>query len=254
MPTRPLVGVPACQKHIDGAPFHTAGNKYLTALTDAADVHPVVIPALGMTMRQDPASLLARLDGLLITGSPSNVEPHHYAGPPARDPDKADPARDATTLPLIRAAVAADVPLFAICRGIQELNVALGGTLHQHVHELPGVADHRMPQSDDRDIRYGPRHPVRLTAGGRLADLAHQVGADPEHLTVNSLHSQAIDRPADGLTVEAVSHDDVIEAVSVPGNRFTIGVQWHPEYKVLDDPYATALFAAFGAACRRDDG
>ncbi len=253
-PSRPLVGVPACQKDIDGGAFHTAGNKYLTALTDAADVHPVVIPALGLAERLDASSLLARLDGLLITGSPSNVEPRHYAGPPARDPNTADPARDATTLPLIRAAVATDMPLFAICRGMQELNVALGGTLHQHVHELPGVADHRMPQTDDRDVRYGPRHPVRLTPGGRLADLAAQTGADPDNLVVNSLHSQAIDRPAAGLTVEAMSLDDVVEAVSVDGNRFAIGVQWHPEYKVLEDPYSTALFAAFGTACRDPRG
>lgn len=247
---RPLVGVPACLKEVDAAPFHVAGNKYLTALTDAAKVHPVVIPALGLDERLEADSLLARLDGLLITGSPSNVEPHHYAGPPARDPTKADPARDATTLPLIRAAVAADIPLFAICRGIQELNVALGGTLHQHVHELPGVADHRMPEVDDRDVRYGPRHPVRLTAGGRLAALAEQIGADPDNLVVNSLHSQAIDQPASALTIEAISHDGVVEAVSVDGNRFAIGIQWHPEYKALENAYSSALFTAFGDACR----
>ncbi len=249
----PLVGVPACRKQFEGT-FHSVGEKYLTALTDGARVQPVAIPALG-TDRQDLAGLLARLDGVLITGSPSNIGPHHYAGPPVREPDrsdpaKRDPARDATTLPFIRAAIAADIPLLAICRGHQELNVALGGSLHQHVHELPGVADHRMPQSDDLDIRYGPRHSVRLTTGGRLAALATPLGLDPENLTVNSLHSQAIDRLADDLTVEAVSHDGVIEAVAVANTGFALGIQWHPEYKVLEDSFSAALFTAFGTACR----
>ncbi len=249
----PLVGVPACRKQFEGT-FHSVGEKYLTALTDGARVQPVLIPALG-TDRQDLAHLLSRLDGVLITGSPSNVEPHHYAGPPAREPDKSDPAksdpaRDATTLPFIRAAIAADIPLLAICRGNQELNVALGGSLHQHVHELPGVADHRMPQHDDLDVRYGPRHAVRLTGGGSLAALAASLGLDPDNLIVNSLHSQAIDRLAGGLTVEALSHDGVIEAVAVDGAGFAFGIQWHPEYKVLGDAFSTALFSAFGNACR----
>ena len=249
---RPLVGVPACLKPINDAPFHVVSEKYLTALTDAADVHPVIVPALGIGDggRLEAAGLIAGLDGLLITGSPSNVEPHHYAGPPPRDPAKTDPARDATTLPMIRAAIDADLPMLAICRGIQELNVALGGSLHQHVHELPGVADHRMPQTDDRDVRYGVRHPVRLTPGGRFAAFAEQAGVAADDLMVNSLHGQAIDRLAPGLTVEAVSEDGVIEGVSVDGTSFALGVQWHPEYKPLDSPYATALFAAFGAACR----
>ncbi len=239
----PLIGVPACVKLIDDHPFHAVGEKYLTAVVDGARGVPLVVPALAD--RQDVADLVARRDGLLVTGSLSNVEPRHYGGPPSAEGTLHDPQRDATTLPLIRAAIEDGLPVLAICRGIQELNVALGGTLHQRVHELPGRLDHRAPTGVPREEKYRPAHPVRLTPGGLLARLA---GA--EEVMVNSLHAQAIDRPADGLEIEAVAPDGTIEAVRVPAAKaFAVGVQWHPEWRVTENPFYLALFEAFGKAC-----
>jgi putative glutamine amidotransferase len=144
---------------------------------------------------------------------------------------------------LIREAVRRDLPILAICRGLQELNVALGGTLHQRLHELPGRLNHR-PHRDSPDGPYGPAHAVALAPGGLLAGLA-----DGAEQVVNSLHSQGIDRPATDLRVEAVAPDGLIEAVSLPGARFVVGVQWHPEYKHRENPLSTAIFAAFSQAC-----
>ena len=241
---RPLIGLPACVKDWSGHLFHACGEKYLAAVAVAAEATPLVIPALG-DMAEIPG-LVMRLDGLLLTGSPSNVEPHHYEGPASAPGTAHDPHRDATTLPLIREAIRAGLPLLAICRGIQELNVALGGTLHQRVQELPGKMDHRMPKDCSREEQYGPRHPVRLAPGGLLARLA---GAG--EVMVNSLHAQAIDRPAERLVIEAASPDGVIEAVRVKdAPAFAVGVQWHPEWRVLENPFSCALFAAFGEAAR----
>jgi putative glutamine amidotransferase len=239
-----LIGLPACIRTIEGLPFHTVGDKYLRAAAEAAGGMPLIIPAFGDDL--DLPALVARLDGLLLTGSPSNVHPSRYGAPAIPEAEPHDPRRDATTLPLIHAALADGLPLLAICRGMQELNVALGGTLHARVHEQPDCIDHRRPKHEDMDVQYGPRHEAHLCAGGRLAALA---GA--ETLVVNSLHWQAIDRIAPGLDVEALAPDGTIEAVAVANaSAFALGVQWHPEYRVLDDPFSTRLFAAFGAAAR----
>ncbi|HJU19602.1 MAG TPA: gamma-glutamyl-gamma-aminobutyrate hydrolase family protein [Stellaceae bacterium] len=237
----PLVGLPACLRSLNERRFHTANDRYIDALVGATSCLPVVIPAVGA--KADLCRLLDRLDGLLLTGSPSNVEPRHYGGEPSQPGTLHDPDRDATTLPLIRAAVRRDLPILAICRGIQELNVALGGTLHQRVHELPGRLNHRSPK-DSPDGPYGPAHSVTVVPGGRLFAL---FGAG--EITVNSLHSQGIDRPAPPLVVEAIAPDGQIEAVSLPGARFVVGVQWHPEYKLLENPFSRALFSAFERAC-----
>ncbi len=240
----PLIGVPADIREIDDKPFHAVGDKYLRAIQLASAGLPLVVPAFGDL--HDLPALVQRLDGLLLTGSPSNVHPEHYGVEPTAKAEPYDPERDDTTLPLIREALAQGLPLFAVCRGLQELNVALGGSLHARVHELPERDDHRRPQHDDPDVQYGPRHAVALTPGGALAALA---GA-PE-IMVNSLHWQAIDRLAEGLSVEAVAPDGTIEAVRVTGARvFALGVQWHPEYRVLDNPFSTSLFRAFGDAAR----
>ncbi|MBW4090846.1 MAG: gamma-glutamyl-gamma-aminobutyrate hydrolase family protein [Proteobacteria bacterium] len=236
----PIVGIPACAKLVNGSLRHDTPARYAEALFAAAAVLPVMIPPLGEVQVQ----VLDRLDGLLVPGSPSNVHPDLYAGGASLTPDLHDPARDATSLPLIRAALARGMPVLAICRGIQELNVALGGTLHQAVQDLPGRMDHRggtRPMAE----RYGPRHEVALS--GRLAAL---LGA--ERIAVNSLHAQAIDRPAPGLVVEALAADGTIEAVRVADARgFAFGVQWHPEWACTDNPVSLALFRAFGDACRR---
>lgn len=241
----PLVGVTACLKSRDEFHFHSVGAKYVEAVVLGAGAMPLLIPAIGPGL--DPDQLIDRIDGLMVTGSPSNVDPSHYGGPAAREGNEADPARDATTLPLIRRAIARGLPLLCICRGIQELNVALGGSLHQHVHELPGRIDHRSDKSKASADRYGPAHPVRLTPGGRLQSLFD----DAMQIEVNSLHGQGIDRVADRLAVEALAEDGTVEAVSVPdAPGFVLAVQWHPEWQVLENPWSRRLFAAFGAAAR----
>lgn len=238
----PMIAVTACRQAPNDHPLHKVSEKYITCLPD--DALPVLVPALGE--RIDVAALVRRVDGLLLTGSPSNVEPRHYGGPASVEGTAHDPARDATTLPLIRAAVAEGVPLFAICRGIQELNVALGGTLHQRVHELDDRLDHRSRKDVDFDRKYRPAHPVEIRPGGLLERLLGR-----STVLVNSLHAQAIDRPADGLFLEAVAPDGIVEAVSIPGApAFALGVQWHPEWPPGGNPASEALFAAFAEACR----
>lgn len=234
-----IVGIPACARTRNGMLFHETPARYAAALEGGAGAVPVMLPPAGAA----ELAVLDRLDGLLVPGSPSNVHPDHYEGGESLTPDLHDPARDATTLPLIRAAIARGLPVLAICRGIQELNVALGGTLHQTVHAMEGRLDHRGGEGP-MEVRYGPKHEVALS--GRLARM---LGA--ARITVNSLHGQAIDRPAPGLVVEAVAPDGTIEAVRVEGARgFAYGIQWHPEWEYLDDAASLALFRAFGEACR----
>jgi len=242
----PLIGIPACLRQVNKRIFHGVNDRYPNAVIDAAKCLPLLIPAVGSKV--DVCAVLERLDGLLLTGSPSNVHPNYYGAEPSHPDILHDRERDATTLPLIREAIRRDLPILAICRGIQELNVALGGTLHQRVHELPGRLNHRS-RKDSADGPYGPAHSVTLTAGGLLNSLA---GAS--EVMVNSLHSQGIDLPAPGLRVEAVAPDGQIEAVSLPEARFVVGVQWHPEHKAADNPLSRALFVAFAEACRTAKG
>jgi putative glutamine amidotransferase len=225
-------------------PFHMVGEKYARAVLDAAGAAPLLIPSLADELGFD--ELLERLDGLLFTGSPSNVEPHRYEGAPSAPGTLHDPARDATTLPLIRKAVRAGVPVFGICRGFQEMNVAFGGTLHQRLHEVPGHLDHRDDETQPLEVQYGPAHDVTLEPGGVLRSLAAS-----DRIQVNSLHNQGIDRLGAELAVEARAPDGVIEAFRVrDAQRFALAVQWHPEWKVMSNPFSRALFAAFGQASR----
>jgi putative glutamine amidotransferase len=244
MPARslPIVGLPACRRTINERVTHTLADKYPAALIEAAGCLPLVIPAIGSKV--EVTAVLDRLDGLLLTGSPSNIHPSEYGCEPLDGEIRHDVERDATTLPLIREAVRRDLPILAICRGIQELNVALGGTLHQRLHAMPDRISHRPPK-DSPNGPYGPVHTVTLTPGGLLAGLVGSL-----EIIVNSLHSQGIDEPAPGVRVEATAPDGQIEGVSLPQARFVLGVQWHPEYKVLENPVSAALFAAFGQACR----
>ena len=220
------------------------GEKYVAAVRDGADALPFMIPALGDSVDAD--AILSRIDGLMLTGSPSNVEPHHYGGEPSRPGTLHDPHRDETTLRLIERALETGMPLFAICRGHQELNVVLGGTLHQKVHEVEGYHYHKENPEDPLDVQYGPSHPVRLIEGGLLSRLA---GA--EDVMVNSLHGQGIKKLADGVTVEAVADDGLIEAFSVDeASDFALAVQWHPEWRATENEFSSAIFKAFGDACR----
>jgi len=232
-----LIGIPACTRDINGHPQHATPSRYGAALMGASGAVPVLIPPVG----EAAVAVLDRLDGLLLSGSPSNVDPSHY-GAMDETPDLHDAARDATTLALIRAALRRNMPILAICRGIQELNVALGGSLHQQVHFVPGRLDHRGGPGP-KSRAYAPKHDVALSDG-----LARLLGHD--RIRVNSVHGQAINRLADTLAVEATAPDGTIEAVRVQGAAFALAVQWHPEWEYAADANSVALFRAFGDACR----
>jgi putative glutamine amidotransferase len=234
-----IVGIPACSIEHRGHLQHATPARYGAALLGGSGAIPLLIPPMG----ESALALLDRVDGLLLNGSPSNVAPARYGATQDLTPDRHDPPRDATTLPLLRAALARGIPVLAICRGLQELNVALGGTLHQQVQDLPGRMDHRGGPGDT-ETRYAPKHDISLTGG-----LAELLGATK--LYVNSLHEQSIDRPADGLVVEAVAPDGIIEGVRVAGaSGFAYGVQWHPEWRYAETPASLTLFRVFGDACR----
>jgi putative glutamine amidotransferase len=225
-------------------PFHAVGEKYIAAVVQAADCLPLLIPVLDTPL--DVSEILARVDGIFFPGSPSNVEPHRYSGPDSVPGTLHDPHRDETTLSLIPRAVASGVPVFGVCRGFQEMNVAMGGTLHQRVHEIEGLDDHREDKEVPLDVQYGPAHDVVLEPGSILRKLAGQ-----DRITVNSLHSQGVDRLAPDLAVEARAPDGLIEAFSVKSApTFALAVQWHPEWKVMSNPFSQALFAEFGRAAR----
>lgn len=242
MNPRPLIGVPACRRTLDPHPFHMAGEKYLQALIDGSQALPVVVPALA----GDVDEVLRAVDGILLTGSPSNIEPQHYDGEPSKPGTLHDTHRDATTLPLARRALDSGVPLLAVCRGFQELNVVLGGTLHQHVEEVEGYHDHRENPDDPLDVQYGPSHPVNIVDGGFLHGLLGE-----STMMVNSLHSQGMRKLAEGISVEAIADDGLVEGFTVddvPG--FALAVQWHPEWKVTENEFSMKIFKAFGDACR----
>jgi putative glutamine amidotransferase len=238
-----LIGIPADRRILGPHPFHCVGEKYITAVAEAAAAIPFLVPSLG---ERDLDAVLSQLDGILLTGSPSNVEPHRYRGP-ASDPDTVhDPHRDETTLPMIPRAIAAGIPLFAVCRGFQEMNVAFGGTLWQKVQDVPGMQDHREDKEQPLEVQYAPAHEVELVRGGCLHGLART-----ERVMVNSLHAQGVQTLGRDLEIEARAPDGLIEAFRVrnaPG--FALAVQWHPEWQVLKNPFSLAMFAAFGDAAR----
>ena len=241
----PLIGIPADRRLYGKHYFHMVGEKYIAAIADGAKALPLLVPALGSEI--DLPALLEACDGLLLTGSPSNIEPQHYGGPASTPGTLHDPDRDATTLPLVRKAVDAGLPVLAICRGFQEMNVAYGGTLHQRLQEVPGFMDHREDESQPLDVQYAPAHEVLLEPGGQLKKIA---GAD--RLKVHSLHWQGVERLGKGLTVEARAPDGVIEAFRVAESpAFSLALQWHPEWQFARDQFSSALFAAFGEASRR---
>jgi putative glutamine amidotransferase len=241
---QPIVAVVADVVDSANYRWHAAKESYLEAAIGVAGVLPLIVPALGDQV--DLHSLLAQVDGVMLTGSKSNVHPKHYGAASTPDHEPFDEARDATSLPLIRAAIDAGVPLFAICRGVQELNVALGGSIAHEIHAREGTDDHRETVSDDRDVMYRFAHSVAVKPGTCLAGIVGDGQVD-----VNSLHRQAIDAVAPRLQVEATADDGTVEAVSVIGAKaFAVGVQWHPEYWAHSDVPSSALFRAFGDAVR----
>lgn len=239
---RPVVLVPACNRRIGHHLFHIAGQKYVDALRLAGCL-PLVVPS---AQAHEIDELLDLADGVFLTGSPSNVHPRHF-GEAVHDPSlPLDPARDDWTLPLIPRTLERGIPLFAVCRGFQETNVALGGSLHQAVQEQPGLLDHRDRHDDPVEVQYGSAHPVQVQPGGLLATLLGE-----SEFEVNSLHGQGVKRLADGLRIEALAPDGVVEAFSRPSAPgFNLGVQWHPEWQARDNPVSMTLLRAFGDACR----
>jgi putative glutamine amidotransferase len=246
---KPLVGISCCTKQfgIFGMPNHAASNTYVEVSDQLVHAVPVLIPANGPTA--DIETLLEHLDGIMLTGSRSNVHPSYYDGPPHAEGTWEDMARDSTTLPLIRAAVARGVPVLAICRGFQELNVALGGSLHQRLQDLPDRIDHSSPMIASREVRIGKAHAIRVTPGGWL----HRLSGASE-IAVNSLHNQGVNKLAPGVRVEGAAPDGTIEAVHVlataagPVPGFAVGVQWHPENDWRTDIVSQRIFDDFAAA------
>lgn len=242
MQKRPVIGIPCDVKPIGAMPFHCVGDKYIHAVqTAVGDV--VLLPALG---QQDVIErLLPMLDGIFLSGSLSNVAPEYYHGEPSRAGTLHDTLRDQTTLPLIRQIVAIGMPLLGVCRGFQEMNVAFGGTLHQHVQELPGMLDHREPKSDSMIEMYQDAHDVHFAQDSWL-----QGWLGKSQTRVNSLHQQGIKELAKGLIAEATAPDGLIEAVRVKdAASFAYGVQWHPEWLFDQKEASIALFQSFKAAC-----
>jgi len=235
------VGIVCDRRVQEGMAVHQANDEYIAAILGGAGALPLLLPSTDTPLRS--ADLLAAVDGLLFTGAPSNVAPFHYGGD-LRPGTELDETRDATTLPLLRAAIQGGKPVLAICRGFQELNVALGGSLHQHLHEIPGRLDHREPANVAHDAEYAPAHPIAMVPGGLLARLSGVTDA-----MVNSLHHQGVNRLAPGLRAEAHAPDGQIEAFAMPGAKgFLLGVQWHPEWAFAADPLSRAVLRGFGAA------
>jgi putative glutamine amidotransferase len=239
-----FVGLPADTYESHGFLFHSLGDKYVRAVAEVAGCTPLMIPSIIEAMDLD--KLLDPFDGILMTGAISNVHPPHYGEEPSVDHEPYDHARDATTLALIRKVVARGIPLFCICRGFQELNVAMGGSLETELQKGEGRLDHRAPPSPDTDVRYAPKHPIAISPGGSLERVLGK-----RETMVNSIHRQGIKRLADGLNIEAVAPDGIIEAVSIKAAKsFAFGTQWHPEYKAASNPDSVKLFKAFGDAVR----
>ena len=226
--------------------LHGTGERNVHALMRMVDCIPVLLPPVGAAV--DIGELVGRMDGFVLTGGRANVEPHHYGGPEFPDDEPIDPGRDALVLPLIRACIAAHVPVFGICRGIQEINVALGGSLHYRIHQVPGMNDHRRPRHDDVTTEeiFRLNHLVKLSPGGLFQRLTGH-----DEMMVNSLHGQGVDRLGDGLVVEATAPDGVVEGLRYnDDSQFVVGVQWHAEWQPEKHELSAALYTAFGEAAR----
>jgi putative glutamine amidotransferase len=225
-------------------PFLLLGDKYARAVKVGAQAQPVMFPLADAEQIPD---LLPLVDGVMLTGSPSNVHPSHFDEDVADPSLPLDPVRDTLTLALVKACVFEGIPLLGVCRGFQEINVALGGTLHQRVHEVAGLMDHREPKTAPFEEQYAPRHRIDLAPGS-----VFEAWAGGRTAQVNSLHGQGINRLADGLEAMAHAPDGVVEAFAVKGARtFAYAVQFHPEWRCQDTPFYAAIFEAFGHACRQ---
>jgi putative glutamine amidotransferase len=242
---KPVVLLPCDNREIGGHPAYVLGQKYADAVRDQAQCTPMFFPA---TRHTDIDAYLAIADGILLTGSPSNVDPSYFGESVLDASLPLDAARDAATLPIIRRAVELGIPLLAICRGLQEINVALGGSLHQAVQNVEGREDHRGARGRldaNSDETYALAHPINIVRGGHLERLVGN-----SELMVNSVHGQGIHRIAEGLRAEAHAPDGQIEAVTIVKHTgFNLAMQWHPEWRAWENESSSKIFAAFGEAC-----
>ncbi|MDY0029336.1 MAG: gamma-glutamyl-gamma-aminobutyrate hydrolase family protein [Pseudobdellovibrionaceae bacterium] len=229
---------------------YSVKEQYLLSVIEPFSCVPLFLPSVG---RRGKASLddvigqwLDMIDGVVLTGAVSNMNPARYGSDYVEEPDKFDRDRDDTNLELIPRIIRQAVPLLAICRGFQEMNVAYGGSLYPRLHEIDGRFDHRAPkvaiseQDEFRDV-----HAVEIAEGGLLADICLQAGIGRHH-RINSLHEQAIHRPGDALRIEALAEDGTIEAATAAdATTFCLGVQWHPEWGRETNPLNRAIFDSF---------
>lgn len=244
MNSKPVIGLPADSRVLEPHKYHVVGDKYIRAVADGAEGIPVLLPAIVDGMSAE--DILCNLDGLVLTGAYSNIEPHHYGHEAIEDGSMRDPERDTANLRLIPKAIEMAVPVFGICRGFQEMNVALGGTLHQQVHDVDGMMYHLEDKDDPLEKQYGTSHEVTLKENGYLATLTEKSVE-----RVNSLHGQGVKTLANDVTVEATAPDGLIEAFTVnKAKQFALAVQWHPEWKFEEHPFYLATWRAFGDACR----
>jgi Predicted glutamine amidotransferases len=244
MNNRPIVGIVAGTMELDAISWHSAGESSLIALTEVSGCNPVIIPALGNNLNFN--DILDDLDGLFLSGGATNIHPKNYSGKLYRDKDLYDRKRDGTSIPLIKLAIEKDIPIFAICRGFQELNVALGGSLYSYLHEEPGKFDHRRDRTKSIEYQTIPSHYVNIQEDGLVNKILNK-----KNIKVNSLHGQGINKLGEDLKIEAVAEDSTIEAISyTKSNVWSLGVQWHPELSIDHDLYSRELFKAYGAACK----
>ncbi len=245
--TRPVLGITCCTRRVEGEPAQAVIHRYISAAAKYADVAAMLVPALPGLIRAD--EIAPRLDGLLMTGSPSNIEPDRYGQPDAGEgAGPFDPERDEMSQALARAMLAQGKPVFGICRGLQELNLLFGGTLRRDCADNPALLVHHTPKEATLDAMFALTHPVTLSPGGRLARAYGR-----ENLVVRSVHFQGVDRLGAGLAVEALAPDGLVEAVSGTVNGAAVlGVQWHPEWKVEDSPEGQIYFELLGRALRGD--
>ncbi len=248
---KPVVGVIANAHLVEKQiAVQIAGERNLRAIADVADALPLMFASLpGVT---DIETLLQVVDGILLTGARANVHPTRFGFEPNPRHEPYDERRDDLALTLVEMCVARGIPIFGVCRGLQEMNVAFGGTLHPEIRDIPGRMNHRMPRLPNGDMHPDPlvifadRHDVHLTPGGAFARLLGR-----EAIRVNSLHGQGIEKPGNRIVIEGIAEDGTIEAISIANApAFALGVQWHAEYDPQSNPINRALFEAFGAAVR----
>lgn len=241
---KPVVLMSMGAQERKGHAYQVMTHKYITPLVELSGCVPLLAPTCCGT--EDLEQYLSMVDGVYLTGAGSNIDPTLY-GQENLTPSKGqDLGRDLFDIPLIRAAIARGLPLFGICRGMQEINVALGGDIHQKAYEVEGISDHREDSDDPVDVQYADIHTVRPVPGSWFAELM-----GPAEFAVNSLHGQALDKLGEGIEPLAHAEDGLVEAIHLPGAAgFTLAVQWHPEWQAAQNPQSVKIFQAFGDACR----